>query len=70
MDFLDKVINSASTVATNVIDAWGRVKVASLDAQVQPPPPVPQTTLPFQTSTTNFLALGALVVLVILVLKK
>lgn len=36
MDVIDKILASTGTAVTSYIDAWGRVKIASLDGIEQP----------------------------------
>lgn len=68
MDSLDKILASIGDATTSYIDAWGRVKVASLDAQVQPPAPNSQTTSAM--NSTMLIVLGIAAVGMVLVLKK
>ena len=35
-DWFDNLLNTASDVGVQIIDTWGAIQVASLDAQVQP----------------------------------
>jgi hypothetical protein len=35
-DWLDNLLNTASDVGVQIIDTWGAVQVASIDAQAQP----------------------------------
>lgn len=69
MDTLDKILNSIGSATTSYIDAWGRVKVASLDAQVQPPAPLSQASY-MGMNATMLIVLGIAAVGVVLVLKK
>lgn len=73
----DQVLATANNTVTNIIDAWGRVQVARLDAQTQPPIPAPQTNLDAlfsnsgNSNTVMLIAGGvALLAVAFLVLKK
>lgn len=71
--WFDSVLASASNVGSSVIDAWGRVQVAQLDAQAQPPRPV-QYTLPQvfgQSANYSMLIIaGIAIVGIFMVMKK
>lgn len=74
MDIFDSVLTTAGQVTSNVIDAWGRVKVASYDAQIQPPPQTSYTLPQVFGASTNYTTLaviGAIAAVgVFLVLRK
>lgn len=38
-DWLDNLLNTASNVGVQIIDTWGAVQVAAIDAQAQPTAP-------------------------------
>lgn len=74
MDIFDSVLNTAGNVTSNVIDAWGRVKVASYDAQLQPAPTTQYTLPQVFGQSTNYATLaiiaGIAMVGIFVVLKK
>lgn len=72
-DWLDNILQTAGDTGAAVIDAWGRVQVASYDAQVQPPAPTPLAGIPSTATGGNMTMLivaGIALVGVFLVLKK
>lgn len=72
-DWLDTLLTTAGDTGAAVIDAWGRVQVASYDAQTQPKAQTPLGGIPSTGTGGNMTMLvvaGIALVGVFLVLKK